>query len=229
MKKKILALFLCWISCQLQAQNSIGFHAGFLGTHTSVAEYQRVDRKDYLLDSVTLTPDVGSLQAAINVDIDLGKNFFLSTGFHYCNKGLANVAFTDPSGWLWSTEARQQYMGISLLIGYHFRFRQSKFGVMAATGPRADFAIGAPNGGALFSGPYYRFFMPFSRFNEVDLSWAAEAGVSCKLGPGDVIVKLSYLYGMSDVLEDAFVIGRSMSAGISAGYSFHLSKPRDNH
>ena len=71
--------------------------------------------------------------------------------------------------------------------------------------------------------------MPFSRFNEVDLSWMSEAGVSYKLGPGDVVVRLSYLYGMSDVLEDAFIVGRSMSAGITVGYSFKLSEPKNNH
>ena len=220
---------ICWFSNQLNAQNAIGIQVGFLGTHTSVAEYQRVGRLDNLLDSMSLNPDVGSVQAAVNADIDLGKEFFLSTGFHYCDKGLANVTFTDSTGWPWSTAARQKYMGISMLIGYHIHFHHSKFGLQIATGPRVDFAIGTPNPGALFSAPYYRFFMPFSRFNEVDFSWMSEAGVSYKLGPGDVIAKVSYLYGMSDVLEDAFIVARSMSFGISVGYSLKLSLPKNTH
>ncbi|MCX6307050.1 MAG: outer membrane beta-barrel protein [Bacteroidetes bacterium] len=224
MKKTILILLISWISFQMNAQNSIGIQVGILGTHTSVAEYERIERFDNLLDSVDLSPDVASVQAAINVDIDLGKNFFLSTGFHYSKKGLANVVFTDSTGWPWQTPARQHYMGMSMLIGYHFHFRHSKFGLQVAAGPQADFAIGTPNGGALFSGPYYRFFMPFCRFNEVDLGVRAEVGASYKLGPGDVVVKLSYLYGMSDVLEDAFIVARSMSYGISLGYSLRLSK-----
>jgi hypothetical protein len=229
MKKILLILLISWITTQLNAQNSIGIRAGFLGTHTSIAEYERIERRDFLLDSMSISPDVGSVQVAVNADIDLGKHVYLSTGFHFCDKGLANVTFTDSTGWPWSTAARQKYIGISMLLGYRFHFGQSRFGLQVATGPEVDFAIGTPNAGALFSGPYYRFFMPFTRFNEVDLSWMAEAGVSYKLGPGDVILKISYLYGMSDVLEDAFVVARSMSYGLSVGYSFNLSTPNNNH
>ena len=222
MKRTFLILVVYLISYQLQAQNSIGIQMGFLGTHTSVAEYQRIERNDYLFDSVTIVPNVGSMQAAINIDIGLGKNFFLSTGFNYCNKGLANVTFTDSTGWPWSTAAKQRYIGLSMLIGYHFHFHQSKFGLQAATGLNVDFTVGTPNGGTLFSGPYARFFMPFSRFNEVDLSWITKAGIGYSLGPGEVMLQLSYLYGMSDVLEDAFIVARSMSFGLSLGYSFRL-------
>ncbi len=206
----------------MQAQNSVGIQVGFLGTHTSIAEYERIDRQDYLIDSMTIKPDVGSFQAAVNVNIGLGKNFYFAGGFHYSEKGLANVIFTDSTGWPWQTPARQYYVGLSMLIGYHYHFKESKFGLLLATGFKADFAVGLPNGGALFSGPYYRFFMPFSRFNEIDFGWMSEGGVSYKLGPGDIALKLSYIYGMSDVLEDAFVIGRTISAGISIGYSIKL-------
>jgi hypothetical protein len=222
MKKTVLILMIGWITVQLQAQNYIGLQVGFLGTHTSIAEYERIERNDYLLDSVTLSQNVGSVQVALNTDIGLGKNFFLSTGFHYSSKGLANITFVDNKGWPWSTPARQQYVGLSMLIGYKLPLGQSKFALQAATGPQVDFAIGTPNGGALYSGLYYRFFLPFSRFNEVDLSWIGEIGCSYKLGPGDLMIKATYQYGLSDVLEDAYIVSRSMSFGISAGYSFKL-------
>ncbi len=222
MKKTILLIFLGLFLIQLQAQNFIGIEVGFLGTHTNVAEYERIGRKDYLLDSVSIRTNVGSIQVAINADIDLGKNLFLSTGFHYSYKGLANVSYTDTSGWIWSSSARQNYVGLSILMGYHFHFKKSKLGLQVATGLQADFAVGTPNAAALFSGPYYRFFMPFSRFNEVDLSWRTDAALTHTLGPGDVMVKLSYLYGLSDVLEDAFIVGRSMSLGLSVGYALRL-------
>jgi hypothetical protein len=224
MNKIILLTVVLLTAFRLHAQNSIGIHAGFLGTHTSIAEYERIERHDFLLDSMTINPDAGSFQVAISVDIDLGKNFFLSTGFHYSNKGLSNVTFTDSTGWPWQTPARQNYVGLSMLLGYRYHFHESKFGLQLATGPQTDFAVGTPNGGALFSGPYYRFFMPFSRFNEVDLSWVAEAGCTYKLGPGDVVLKVIYQYGLSDVMEDAFIVGRSMSYGISLGYALKLSK-----
>ena len=224
MKKAILIVFISWVSLHLQAQNSIGLQVGYLGTYTSVAEYIRVGRSGYLLDSMSLAPFISSLQAAFNADIDMGKNFFLSTGFHYSSKGLSDVTFYDTSNLVWSTAARQHYLGISLLFGYHFHFKQSKWGLQFATGPQADFAVGTPNNGALFSGSFSRFFMPFSRFNEVDLSWVAEAGCSYKLGPGVVIGKLTYQYGLSDVLEDAFIVARAQSFGISVGYSILLSE-----
>jgi hypothetical protein len=224
MKKIFLIVLLSWISFQLQAQNSIGVQVGFLGTHTSIAEYERVERHDYLLDSMTLSTNVGSVQAAIHADIDLGKKFYLATGFHYSTKGLSEVVFTDSIGWPWTTPAKQQYVGLSLQLGYYIPLKSSKISLRFSSGLKADFAVGTPNGGALFSGPYSRFFMPFCRFNELDLTWVTEAGVGYRLGPGDVIVRLSYQYGLSDVMEDAFVIGRTMSGGITAGYSLKLSK-----
>jgi hypothetical protein len=224
MKKTLLISILAWIATAAYAQNSIGIHAGYLGTYTAVAEYERIDRTDYLLDSMTLYKRVSSFQAALTADIGLGHGLYLTTGFHYSNKGLEEVDFTDSTGYTWYTPARQHYVGLSVLAGYKFNLKNSRFGFQAATGLQADFAVGTPNGGALFSGPYYRFFMPFSRFNEVDLSWVAEGGCFYSAGPGNVVVKLTYHYGLSDVLEDAFVIGRTMSYGISAGYCFFLQK-----
>ncbi len=225
MKQTLLIILLGSIAFfDADAQNSIGIQAGFLGTHTFVAEYERIGRNDYLLDSMQLLTNAGSFQASIEAEIGLGKKFFLSTGFQYSNKGLADVTFIDSTGYPWSTPTRQHYLGLSVMLGYKLPIRNSRFGLQLATGLLADFAIGMPNGGALFSGPYSRFFMPFSRFNEVDISWASEAGCSYNLGPGHILVKVKYQYGLSDVLEDPFVIGRTMSLGISVGYSFHLTQ-----
>ncbi|HNY02116.1 MAG TPA: outer membrane beta-barrel protein [Bacteroidales bacterium] len=222
MKKFLLTVFLAWMLITLHAQNFIGFQVGYLGTHTSIAEYERIERRDFLLDSMSIRPDVGSIQAELDAEFGLGKRFFLATAFHYSNKGLANVTFTDSTGWPWQTAARQKYAGLTVLIGYKLPLGKGKWGLMAATGPRLDVAIGTPNGGALFSGPYYRFFMPFSRFNEIDLGWALQAGATYRLGPGEVRLKLHYTYGLSDVLEDAFVVARSMSYGATIGYAVKL-------
>ncbi|MCK9422898.1 MAG: PorT family protein [Bacteroidales bacterium] len=222
MKKVILIGLLGFFNLLLQAQNSISIQVGYLGTHTSVAEYSRVGRTDYLLDSMSLERNVGSLMVALIADIELGNHFFFSPGFRYSDKGLSRVTFIDSTEYPWTTAARQHYIGLSTLLGYHLPFKSSKFGLQVATGIQADFAVGQPNGGALFSGPYSRFFMPFSRFNEVDLSWITEFAGSYRLGPGDVVLRISYLYGLSDVIEDPFVIGRSMSLGVSVGYSFKL-------
>ena len=217
----LISLFLLQ-ACQALAQHSLSLHAGYLGTYTRIAEYERIDRFDHLLDSMSLSKSVGSFQAALAVDFDLGKNVYLSTGFHYSRKGLAEVVFTDSTGWPWKTAARQYYAGLSVLVGYKHTFGEGPWGFKAATGLQADFAVGTPNAGALFSAPYYRFFMPFCRFDETDLGWLTEATLTRRLGPGNVELKLNFLYGLSDVLEDAFVIGRPLSAGITVGYSLPL-------
>jgi Outer membrane protein beta-barrel domain len=223
MKKIFILLIVGMISFNMSGQNSISFDAGYLRTHTAVSEYLGYDGISTLLDSVKLDPNIGSFQAALNVNIDLGRRFYLAAGFHYARKGMSDLEYSDTVT-TYFVKPAQHYIGISLLVGYHYRFRKSKFGVFLATGPQVDFAVGLPNNGALYSGGYTKFFMPFSRYNEVDLSWAVEAGPSFKFGPGEIIVKVCYRYGLSDVLEDAFIIGRSSSFGISAGYSLKLGK-----
>lgn len=223
MRRLLLLVFTGFIGIQLFAQNSIGLQFGFLGTHTSVAEYIRPGRIDYLLDSVNLNSNIGSFHAVINVDVYLGKHFFLSSGFHFEQKGLSDISYTDLNGKTLSVNARQNYMGLSMMIQYRIKFKDRKTGIILGTGPEIDFAVGTPNNGALYAGSYSRFFMPFSRYNETDFSWCLEIAGVYKLGPGDILMKLSYLYGFSDVLEDAFMIGRTQSIGISVGYSFPLS------
>jgi len=224
MKKIILYTVFLLMVCQLKGQNSIGLEVGFLGSQTRIAEYLRPDQQDYLLDFVSLNQYAPSLHAAIIAGLDLGKDFFLSTGFHYEQKGLSKVSYTDSNQVVYDVKALQNYLGLSLMIQYRLHFRESKFGMLLGTGPKFDFAVGTPNGGALYSGKYRKYLMPFSRFNEVDVSWGAEVGGTYSAGPGDFILKISYLYGFSDVLEDAFIVGRSQSLGISIGYSFNLSR-----
>jgi len=226
MKKLFLLLIFTSFLADLNGQNSIGIQVGFLGTQTRIAEYLRPDQQDYLLDFVTLNQYAASVHAAIIADLDLGKDFFLSTGFHYEQKGLSKVSYTDSNQVVYDVKALQHYLGLSLMIQYRLHFRESKFGMLFATGPKFDFAVGTPNDGSLYSGKYRNYLMPFSRFNDTDVSWGTEVGGTYTLGPGDFILKISYLYGLSDVLEDAFIVGRSQSIGISVGYSFKLSKKK---
>jgi hypothetical protein len=218
----LISLF-CLQGQKAFSQNRLCIETGFLGSYTSIAEYERIERHDFLLDSVRIDRFIPSFQAALRMDIGLGKHLFFTGGLHYSQKGLSSVDFTDSTGYTWTTPARQHYTGLSMLLGYEVPVKNSKISLNFATGFQADFAVGTPNGGALFSGPLYRFFMPFCRFNEVDFTWRTEAGLSWDAGPGAVLVKLTYQYGLSDVLEDAFIIGRSQSIGIAVGYALRLS------
>jgi len=226
MKKIYIIAFLLLPAMQVVSQSNIGLRVGFLGTQTRVAEYTRPETTDYLLDHVTLNKLAASLHVALSADLALGKNFSLSTAFHYERKGLSKVSYVDSANYVWEVSAYQHYVGLSMMIQYNLRFRDSKFGMIFATGPKFDFAVGTPNQGALYSGKYRKFFMPFSRYNEVDLSWGAEVGGTYSLGPGDFILRLTYLYGLSDVLEDAYIIGRSQSVGLSIGYAIRLGGKR---
>ena len=222
----------CWItvfilgfimfSNVISAQNSVGAMFGYQYTHTSVAEYERIDRQNYLLDSMSLSTSTHSILANISTHVALGKNVYLSLGFEYSDKGLDNVVFTDSLGWPWQTTARQKYLGISTQIGYHYQFSHSRFGIEGSTGPKMDFTVGRPNGGTLFSGPYYYFFLPFCEFNEVEISWMAEAAATCKLGPGDIRAAVSFYYGLSDVMKDPWVTGRTITAALMFGYMVKL-------
>jgi hypothetical protein len=200
------------------AQTRLGIHVGYTGTYTRIAEYERIERRDFLLDSVYLKKSSGFLQAMVTLEVDMGKGFYYQPGWHYSRKGLTEVRFRDSTGYDWVTTAYQHYVGLSQMLGYRIRLHDQRMELALATGLQADFAVGTPNGGALFSGPYYRFFMPFCRFNEVELGWCSEGSFSCKAGPGMAAFRLRYIYGLSDVLEDAFVIGRSMTLGLSLGY-----------
>ena len=223
MKKICFIIIFGFASAHLPSQNTIGFEAGYMRSHTSISAYFRTGFTYDLLDVVYVDPNVGSFQAAVTTGLDLGKRFFLSTGFHYSRKGLKEVSVSD-SGRTYYVQATQHYAGISMMIEYLYRFKNPKFGVLLETGPQVDFAVGLPNNGALYSGTYSKYLMPFSRFNEVDFSWAVDAGFTYRLGPGDIVVKVSYRYGLSDVIEDTFIVGRSSSFGTTVGYSIRLSK-----
>lgn len=63
MRKLALFLFLVGLLVVVaSAQNSLSLHAGYLGTYTRIAEYERIDRFDHLLDSMSLSKSVGSFQ-----------------------------------------------------------------------------------------------------------------------------------------------------------------------
>ncbi len=223
MKKLLLVIIMSCSLGSLQGQTSFSLAAGYLFTHTSVAEYKRPDYNYYLLDYVSVDPNMSSFHASINIDIDLGNQFFFSTGLHYQEMGMSNISFTDTLNDFYSYKANQHYIGWSLLLKYHYQFRHSKFGVFAGVGPKVDFAIGYLNIAEQAPFRARDSMTPFARFNTIDFSIAVETGATYQLGPGSLFAKINYFQGLSDVLRDDYVVGKTISVGVDVGYTLSLS------
>ncbi|MBC8315068.1 MAG: hypothetical protein H8E51_06155, partial [Bacteroidetes bacterium] len=72
MKKLLVLLILVFSLGTLQGQNSFSLAAGYLFTHTSVAEYKRPDYNYYLLDYVSIKPNRSSVHVSLTADLDIG-------------------------------------------------------------------------------------------------------------------------------------------------------------
>lgn len=223
MKKLLLVIIMTYSFGALQGQNSFSLSAGYLFTHTSIAEYKRPGNNYYFLDYVSVDPNMSSFHASFSADIDLGNRFFFSTGMHYQEMGMANINFVDTLNDFYSYPANQHYIGWSLLLKYNYQFRDSRFGVFAGVGPKVDFAVGYLN--IAEQAPYRAMnsMTPFARFNTIDFSIAVEAGATYKLGPGNLLAKINYYQGLSDVLRDDYVVGKTICIGLDVGYSVNLS------
>ncbi len=224
MKKLLFVLIMVFSLGTLQGQNSFSLAAGYLFTHTSVAEYKRPDYNYYLLDYVTLKPNRSSFHASLSIDLDIGSQFYISTGLHYQEMGISNITFVDTLNDYFSYKANQHYIGWSFLLKYHYQFRESKFGIFAGVGPKVDFAVGYLN--IAEQAPYRArdSMTPFARFNVVDFSIAVEAGATYRLGPGTFFAKINYFQGLSDVLRDSYVVGKTICVGIDVGYTLPLDQ-----
>ncbi|MBE0646616.1 MAG: PorT family protein [Bacteroidales bacterium] len=223
MKRFLFVIIIAGFVGSLQAQNSFSLAAGYIYTHTSVAEYKRPENNYYFLDYVSIDPNRSSFHVSLNADIDLGNRFFFSTGIHYQEMGMSNINFIDTLNDFYSYKANQHYIGWSLLLKYHYTFRDSKFGIFAGVGPKVDFAVGYLNIAEQAPFRAANSMTPFARFNTVDFEIAIEAGVTYKLGPGSIIAKINYYQGLSDVMRDDYVVGKTISVGGDVGYSLNLS------
>jgi len=218
----VIGCMALWLQGGINAQNSLSLSAGYLFTHTSIPEYKRPDLHYYLLDVVSIDPDRSSFHAAFSADIDLGSRFFLSTGMHYQQMGLSRITFTDTLQVTYSYSAIQNYLGWSLLLKYHYVFRNSRIGLFAAAGPKMDFAIGYLNLAEQAPFRARDAMTPFARFNPVALAVAMELGGTCRLGPGMLFARINYFQGVSDALRDDYLVGKTLSAGLDLGYSLFL-------
>lgn len=218
MKKYVFFAIFSFVVTIAHSQNQIRIRGGALSTSTSVSEYNR-GLSYFYYDSVTLDTKTTSPFVNVDIDIDLGKRFFLTTGLGYSEKGIPSVYYNNGGYWY---AANQQYLGMNFQLKYHYKIKEKKFGVYAAAGFRSDVAVGGPNNAeiAIVNGSEY--FQAFGQFNPIDFSLYTIVGLSYKLGPGDIILEANFMNGLSEVFSDQFVVGRTFSIGAAVGYSFYL-------
>ncbi len=202
------------------SQNQIRIKGGMLYTNTSVSEYNR-GLGYFYYDTVSIDATTSSPHVALDVDVDLNKNFFLITGLSYSKKGLPLIY--SPSLEFGYT-AVQEYMGMNLQVKYHSKIKSGKFGWFIATGFRTDFAVAGPTSAEIATGNQSEVFNAFGTFKPVDFAFNTVAGGSWRLGPGDITAEVQFLNGLSDVLADRYAVGRTYSTGFSVGYSYYLSE-----
>ena len=218
MKIFIFLIIFCSVSTFSFSQNQIRVQGGFFMTNTSIAEYDR--GLDYFyLDSVTIDSKLYSPALNIDMDIELGKGFFITTGLGYIEKGVASNYYNIGDYWY---DGKKKYLGMNFQVKYHYKFKNEKLGFFTATGFKADFAILGPNNSEIATVDGSRFFQAFGTFSPVDFGLNTTLGLSYKLGPGDIVVDVNFVNGLSDIFSDQFIYGRSFSTGALIGYSFYL-------
>lgn len=218
MKVLLILQFLLLASVFGFSQNQIRIRAGFLSSKTSIAEYNR-DLNYFYLDSVTLDSRIISPTVNVDMDVDLGKGFFLSTGLGYAEKGIESVYYNNGGYWY---SATQKYMGMAFQLKYHYKIKDQRLGFFAASGLKADFAFGGPNNAEVAIVDGSRFFQAFGSLSTVDFGLYSILGISYKIGPGDVILDVNFINGLSNTLKDQYLNGKSFSTGATLGYSVYL-------
>ena len=219
MKRYIPLFFFFLMPSYLFAQNQIRIRGGLLSTNTSVSEYNR-GLEFFYYDSVTLNTRRSEPQANIDIDFDLGKRVFLTTGLGYSKKGIPRIYYVNGDYWY---AAKQEYIGMNVQLKYHYRFRDKRIGLYGAAGFKTDFAVGGPNGAQIATDEGSQYFHAFGFFNQIDFSMQTVVGFSYHLGPGDLVLDANFQKGLSDIISDKYIVGRTFSIGICLGYSLYLS------
>ena len=218
MKSLLFIAIMCVASTVVYGQSQIRVRAGVLSTNTAVSEYSRGIGYFYY-DSVTIDSRATAATLNMDVDLDLGKRFYFSTGLSYSKKGLPLIYY--PQGEYGYT-ANQEYMGMNFQLKYHYKFSDETFGLFAASGFRSDFAVGGPPSAEIANDSKAAYFQSFGTFKSSEFSFNTIVGISYKVGPGDITLDVTFLYGLSDTLADRFAVGRTLSLGTSLGYSWYL-------
>ena len=67
------------------------------------------------------------------------------------------------------------------------------------------------------------FFNAFGTFYPVEFVLPTMVGASYKIGPGEIILDVNFLKGLSDVFPDRYAIGRTFTMGVCLGYAFYMN------
>jgi hypothetical protein len=223
MTKYLLVFIFLLVSISGKTQNRIAVRGGATFTRTAVSEYNR-GLSYFYYDSVSLDTEVVFPSFNIDADISLGKGWFFASGLSYMRKGIESVQYVNGG---FTREARQEYMGLSVMLKYHHRLDNGRVGLYIAGGVRADFTVGGPNNAEIAYGSGSNYFHAFGTFSIAEFVLPTQIGASYRMGPGEILLDLNFLKGLSDVLPDRYIVGRSFSVGLNLGYALYLSKTKD--
>ena len=218
MKGQIFLILFMFMTITAYGQNQLRVTAGSLSTKTSASEYSRGVGFFYY-DSVLLDNRSTMPQLNIEVDVDLGKRFYLTTGLAYTKKGYQSIHYINGDYWY---PADQEYLGLIFQIKYHYKLKDKHWGFFGAAGFKNDFAVGGPTYAELVTFDGKEFFHAFGTFKVAEFSFLTNFGVTYKFGPGDILFVANFQNGLSDVLEDRFIKGKTFAIGGALGYSLYL-------
>jgi hypothetical protein len=236
MKKIVLLIAILYLVYALQAQVSIGLTAGAnIGTFKQDLNYDDLFDGSYEND---ISP-VAGLIFGIPVDITLGGKIDLLITPSYYQKGArAKSLMESPEYFRSDTKSRIRYLECPVQLKFYII--KKKINVYGLFGPSFGLGLGARSKYEIwleydgeevreeYDEKYSAGELKDSGVNQFDFSLTLGAGISKKLGSGDLYFQTSYVYGLTNMIDEEVGIDldiKQYTRGINimAGYLIPLS------
>lgn len=223
MKKVLLITVLSFLTLVVVSQNNISLHFGYLSTSTSTAEIQT--RGGYFYsDSVSTEQINNSFYAGIDFDIDLGTNFYLSNGISYSRKGIGTITYTPVNAPSVAYYSDDDYIGYTLMLKYRINLMSNhKLRLILGAGLKSDFHLVPLDTKFLYSGEGAEFINAYKNTVPVELIGVGRLEIAYKLGIGDLSLNFLFQKGLTDIINNPYIVGKTDSFGVNLGYTFYLN------
>lgn len=223
MKKTVLITVLYFLTFVVVGQNNISLNLGYLSTSTSTVEVPNSDDFFYS-DSVNFDPSSTAFYAGIDFDIDLGTNFYLSNGISYSKKGYGTITYTPANTSSVGFYSDDEYVGITMMLKYRINLISNhKLRLIIGAGLKSDFHLVPLDTKFLYSDKGEEFINAYKNTAAIELLAIGKIGIAYKLGIGDLSFNLLFQKGLTDMIQNQYIIGKTDSFGINVGYIFYLN------